>query len=67
MWKQKILIVTTIRRKERMNQEEKGELGDALAKMCLASRKTRYVFQNCKEDDFHNQVFSGISNSYVNK
>ena len=46
MWKQKILIVTTIRRKERMNQKENGELlGDALAKMCLASRKTRCVFK----------------------
>jgi len=43
MWKQNILMVTALRRKERMNQEEKGELGDALAKMCLASRKTRTI------------------------
>jgi len=44
MWKEKILIVMSIRRKERMNQEEKSELvEEALAKMSLASRKTRTV------------------------
>jgi len=44
MWKEKILMVMSIRRKERMNQEEKGELlEEALANMSLASRKTRTV------------------------
>ena len=44
MWKEKILMVMSIRRKERMNQEEKGELlEEALANMSLASRKTRYL------------------------
>jgi len=44
MWKQKIIMVMSIRRKERMNQEQNSELlEEALAKMSMASRRIRTV------------------------
>jgi len=44
MWKEKILVVMAIRRKERMSNMEMGaQLGESLASMSLASRKARTV------------------------
>jgi len=44
MWKEKILAVMAIRRKERMSNVEMGvQLGDSLASMSLASRKARTI------------------------
>ena len=43
MWKEKILVVMEIRRKERMSTVGMGDqLGESLASMSLASRKARY-------------------------
>lgn len=44
MWKEKILVVMEIRRKERMSSVGMGDqLGESLASMSLASRKARTV------------------------
>jgi len=44
MWKEKILVVMEIRRKERMSTVGMGDqLGESLASMSLASRKARTV------------------------